>query len=94
MRLNAQPAALCSTEQCREGRAPSPDKQSQQEALGVDQQVGGSRCGRCVLDGAGVLFGVGFVSLNSYICWITFKPAPKDAGAAPASWLPHLLVLV
>ena len=86
MRLNAQPAALRSTGQCREGRTPSPDKQSQQEAPGVDQQAGGSRCGRCVLAGSEGLFAVGFVSQNSDICRFPFKPVPKDAGAAPASF--------
>ena len=33
-------------------------------------------------------FAVGFVSQNSDICPIAFKPAPKDAGAAPASFEP------
>ena len=31
-------------------------------------------------------FAVGVVSLNSDICPISLKPAPKDAGAAPASF--------
>ena len=31
-------------------------------------------------------FAVGFVSRNSDICPISLKPAPKDAGAAPASF--------
>ena len=90
MRLNAQPAALRSTGQCREGRTPSPDKQSQQEAPGVDQQAGGSRCGRCVLAGSEGLFAVGFASPNSDIRLITFEPAPKDAGAAPVSFVTGL----
>ena len=33
-------------------------------------------------------FAVGFVSQNSDICRIPFKPVPKDAGAAPASFEP------
>ena len=33
-------------------------------------------------------FAVGFVSQNSDICPIPFKPAPKDAGAPPASFEP------
>ena len=76
------------------GWAPSPDKQSQQEAHGVDQQAaGGSRCGRCVLAGSEGLFAVGFVSLNSDICRFPFKPVPKDAGAAPASFGAGLKVI-
>ena len=33
-------------------------------------------------------FAVGFVSQNSDIFPIAFKPAPKDAGTAPASFEP------